>query len=762
MHHSFFLLFAAGLLPMQVLPAAEPTTISLTDRVVVEDVIPLGINVGTNDSYWNHQLRKQLVEENFEGTLYREVLQFSGGDDFLEVWKHGRTPDDPAVYVGGQYEVVSGEGKGARGLILSVEPGTDRTFKVRLDPPVHAEEGAMLLTHLIAEGAIDSRGGVRIGEDVEFVADSAPESFGSHSVRLDSDKENAIIRVFPGAHGRIDMNDDWRLRFRHKADGTPSTVRVHTEGKGEEVSVQASEEWQWFDGMVPVRGMGPPANEDDDLNYLRFIFEPVEGRVLIDDIELVRTSDTNPTRFRDETIEAFRAANIGMIRALQGSHQTVSNTIRPRLQSVLGADSRFSLHEFYEFAEAIGAIPWFSLPSTLTREEMSGFIEYLAAPADTGWGQLRANMGHPDPWTQTLPGVVIEFGNELHNFGGFGGPDYWHDLIEAGKASPFYDPKIQFIMGHQGGALEHAPNMDGFAVGGYVGWGFTENEYDRYLSSAPELFEWAIANTMEHIIDADSGLAEDHRRAATRGIELAMYEGGFHTNFGNGPNAPRNQLVTSVGGAVIYINRMLAMLEKYGVRLQGYFATTGFGHKFKGTGAFGSEEAGFVRIFGTILNLDEGSERFRPAWLALSLVNEAMLPEMVQTQQVGDIPTLRYHGPIRNLREARNNLEVEPKSLSPIPLIKSYGFRDETRRSLILVNLDPRASHSIEIAEETLASPASVEIGQLAGKSIADHNEPDWNTGSPVAVKRIASKAFETSRTLRLPPLSLTTLRWER
>jgi len=746
----------ACMMIFHTLNAAEPITIAVTDQVVVEDVLPFGINVGTSDSYWNHQLRRQLVEENFEGTLYREVLQFTRRHGRILIERHRRTPDDPGVYVGGQFEVVSGEARGVRGLITSVAPAEGRAFAVTLDPAIYAEDGAILITHALAEGAIEPSAGVRLGEGAEYVMESDPNTFGSFSVRLDHAKEDAIIRAFPGAQGRMDMNIDWRLRFRHKADGDSAKLRVHTEGRGEEVSVEATKDWQQFDAVVPVREM---TEVQDDLNYLRFVFEPMDGSVLIDDIELIRTDAENPTPFRDETIAAFQAANIGMIRALQGSHQTVQNTIRPRLQSLLGGGNRFSLHEFYQFAEAIGAIPWFSLPSTLTQQEMTGFMEYLGAPANVGWGRLRAELGHPTPWTESLSGIVIEFGNELYNFGGFGGPDYWHGLIETGKASPFYDSKVRFIMGHQGEALTHAQNMDGYAVGGYVCWGFTQDDYTQFLDSTPRLFEWAIANAMAELVDPDSGLASDHAAAGALGVELAMYEGGYHTNFGNGPNTPRNQLVTSVGGAVVYLNRMLSMLKKYGVRLQGYFATIGHGIEFKGTGAFGSEEAGFVRIWGSILNLDEGSERFRPAWLALSLVNATMLPEMVRTRQSGPVPQLHYTGPVRNLREARNNLAITATTLPPIPLIQRNGFRAGNRHSLLLINLDPRQAHEVRIELPGKDEASTATRMQLAGESISDHNEPDW-TNSPEVKLQWEAIDFVSGYSLTLPPLSMTALIW--
>jgi len=775
-------IFAAGLLialsgcmepvaePADKTDAKEPettarvTTVRITDEVIVPNVMPFGINHSTNDTYFNLQVRNQIIEENFEGTLYRQTLKFqpSGEPDSIVVRRETRSPEKLSAYDGGNFVIISGVDKGTSGKIESVtqSPEDEGEWIMKLDAPISGQPGAVLVEKLKPEEAtLRKPGGVRLGDGAEYAhGESDPDSFGANAVKLSSAKDDSVVRLFAGAQSRIDNNGDWKIRLRHKASSGSPELRIHSEGRGEETSVPSGPEWQTFETVLRVESM---PDEFSDMGYLRFLLEPRDGEVLVDDIEVIRTGDQNPTKFRDEAIAAFKDAGFGLVRALHGSHNTLRNAIMPEIKSYASFDnpgSPGSLHEFYEFCEQVGATPYYCLPATLTTEEMERFMEYIGAPAEVGWGQLRAELGHPEPWTQTLPGIIVEFGNELYNFGGFGGPDYWHDLIETAKASPYYDPKVFFTMGSQGDALDYAQNMDGYSMGGYDAWGFTKDDYEKYIRSDEELFDWASAVHLD-AVRKDGPDAEKANRAIELGIEPAMYEGSWHINFGDGPNEPRNKLVTSVGGAVIYINQMLVKLRDFGIRKQGYFATIGRGHQFKGTGAFGSEEAGYVRMWGSILKLEENESVFRPAWHALKAVNTALNGNMVRTEQFGDDPRFTVTGTFPTLRQIKRGEKVEAKTVKDLPRIFSYAFENGDQHSLILVNLDPASAHPVEVKFDSKPKgPADLTL--LAGEHFTDHNELDWNDSTPVELKKSTLEDFRSGSRLELPPLSLQVIEW--
>jgi hypothetical protein len=460
---------------------------------------------------------------------------------------------------------------------------------------------------------------------------------------------------------------------------------------------------------------------------------------------------------RDEMVLAVRRIGPGVIRALQGSNNTVRNTIAPRLDSY---DNFGSLHKFYQFCQEVGARPYYCLPSTLTREEIRSFMEYLAAPADVGMGRLRASLGHPEPWTKTLKGICIEFGNELYNFGGYGGPDYWHDLIEAGKSSPYYDPeKVFFTMGHQGKALDYAQNSDGFSVGGYICWGFTRQQYREYLNSDEKLFHWAYAWALREVLDPQSRQNHHFRRAQELGIELAMYEGTYHTNFGNGPSEPRNRLVTSAAGGVNYVNRMLLQLKHHKMRRQCMFTTIGRGLSFPKSGAFGSSQAGFVRVWGNIIKLDCDDVRIRPGYLALEAINHAISGNLVRTVHQGPQPTFTFTGTFPSIRDlSGDGRQITPETCKDLPLFFSYAFADGPQRSLVLVNLDLARPRPVKVV-----FPGSVH-GQAARKWWLESDSPAANNElehePQVHPRQAVIDDFASGSLVTVPPHSLLVLVW--
>jgi len=52
--------------------AADVTTVTVTDKVLVKDTIRLGINT-CGDNYWDSAIVKTRVAENFEGVRYRMI-----------------------------------------------------------------------------------------------------------------------------------------------------------------------------------------------------------------------------------------------------------------------------------------------------------------------------------------------------------------------------------------------------------------------------------------------------------------------------------------------------------------------------------------------------------------------------------------------------------------------------------------------------------------------------------------------------------------
>ena len=155
--------------------------------------------------------------------------------------------------------------------------------------------------------------------------------------------------------------------------------------------------------------------------------------------------------------------------------------------------------EYFCFCEEIGAKPLPVLPGGFNPHKGEGvpleeigewvqealdLVEFANGPADSKWGAVRAQMGHPKPFGMEYLGI----GNEEIGEGFFERYPYFHDAIRAKY------PEIKLI------------NTAGpFAVGeGYEdGWSSARKHgsdlVDEHYYSAPE---WFLAN-MHHYDDFD-------------------------------------------------------------------------------------------------------------------------------------------------------------------------------------------------------------------------------------------------------------------
>ena len=113
-----------------------------------------------------------------------------------------------------------------------------------------------------------------------------------------------------------------------------------------------------------------------------------------------------------------------------------------------------SLSETLEVCRQVGAEPWLILNPWFTEQENANLMDYLGGPADKGYGKLRAEHGHPEPWTKTFKKIHLESANEAWNQGmGYSFPSQpevyaavadhqFHEL----KKSPYYSPdKFEMI-----------------------------------------------------------------------------------------------------------------------------------------------------------------------------------------------------------------------------------------------------------------------------------------------------------------------------
>ena len=773
--------FAGCVAAPHALAQQDTTVIQITDNVLVKDCSRFGINLGGDNYYSGAVLVKKRVRENFEGTSYRQC-------HFGPVWKENGASTwfgfpDPwkKLLIGGNYTILSGPATGATGTIKDITTikynhqgkMIDMAFVVfdKTVPVAPANAGLMVENIRLNEGQLPHETHEHWMMNTKIsVGDVPPGSFGSAAGLLDGRTARAHIHFATHRQRYGQNNGTWHVHLWAKARSGSPVLKVVAgpEEWGETVTVVPTPEWKKYELKLVVAGVPEPATPKDQ----PMISLPVRvtgGEVLVDDIEAWLEGDENPTAFRDDCVNALKAFNPGVIRKLQMGGNTVRNTIMPPMRAHaftnykghgVGPEARhnrspYGLHEMYELCELVGAEPWYCLPGTLSWQEIVDFMEYLAGPPDTEYGGLRAELGHPQPWTDVFPRIHVEFGNEAWNsaggykLSGFNGPDYWKGLIATGKKSPYYKPNVLFHAGGQASntwrnasILRNVPNADRFGVAPYLVSTLDRSDMEL-LDTDDKFFRWAFASPIRRSRSQDGAMYRNFQDATKAGIELSIYEINHHTTHGDAPAEPRNRLVTSIGGGINLAGNMLLMLKEQKLRTQALFGLVQYGF---------NTPVGTVRLWGTALNMRKGHVRYRPTFLACALANRAIAGDLVETVHTGADPKFSATGVFDRRKGVVETIE-------DIPVLWSYAFADGAERGLILINLDTGTARTVELRLDGKVAGGAAHSYLLTADKITDNNE--FEQPEPlVRVREQEVTGFGSDWRTSVPPFSMLALKW--
>ncbi len=771
-------------------PGGPETTVRLTDRVLVPDCPRIGVHLGGDTNYGSPML-KQRVAENFEGSVYRFVTGLGSkaeGDRAVIGY-----PPDPVLtgwLKGARYTILSGPDAWRTGVLADVRPveeqgrdgKTSRRLRYVLDQPFrpHPKENNLMveLDHRdrgahpflkkqrswskpdvpeVEERVCSSANGLVTG-------DNPPGSSGLAVFRVSGSGGRGHVMFQAVYESAMALEGTWRAAFWVKASaGSPEVTFGLTGYNGKFLPAPAPETvrpggWQRVERDFTVESGAK-------IGILHLRLEVAGGDALIDDVELTIQGERNPTAFRDAFVDLLRELRPGVTRYLLNTSGMIESRLQPPLGQVAAgigfpaARVDWGIHQYFELAEYLGFEPWYTLPGTLTREEVAQFMEYLAAPAEVGWGRVRARLGHPRPWTETLRRILLQFGNEVITFAarGYPGPDYWEGLIEAGKKSPHYGPNVVFIVDRQTGAkhvLENAPNADRLCMNSYMMYSFRKAMLEEH-DTKEDLARYVAAVPFQMWLQEKYNL-DDVALARELGKEVSIYEGGnFHTTFGDAPVETINDILTSQVGGLACTACILVPMKAHGIRAQNSFSLSQF--SFSPGGAFGDIK-GSVRLWGGVLERGEKGRRFRPRMLCLMAANRVMGGNLVETVHGGADPafdvsatfTSKY-GYIRSPRQ---------DTVKGLKAVQSYGFAEGKRRGLVLLNLDPVRAQEVKVEFEGKAIGGAASTWLVSGPDPFADNEPEQEEPQ-VTMKEGSVRPFASGTVVTLPPCSLLSIGWE-
>jgi hypothetical protein len=761
------------------------TDIAIESQVLRTGVKRFGINLSGQTFYDSGQMLKNLVFRNpgFEGETWQSFLLCDSvaaltctDDNSSIAWPAG-------FLAGAQAEIVSGPNANQQGSIRDSQPlrsghGVQLTFATA---PRGLARGDTLLIRIDKPGAPETgwwhsdTPGVHYSPEFRDLSPNTPgkqalrvESGPGQTATLSSYFDSTATRSFLQLRGRF------VLRFRAKGLGTGPRLTVKLsrldQRRGERVFLERRIDLAaaWHDYSFPFT-----ANEEGTaLGTVGLNFTVAETTLLLDDVELIEQgSPGNPTAFRDEVVEALRALHPGILRFMDNGTSfgsTLEDLLAPpfarrrggwRLNADTQEDIPIGLHEALALAQTIHAEPWYTLPATFSPAEAERLIEYLAGPATTPYGARRAALGQSAPWTSVFPVIHLELGNEVWNEGDFGGSSLPEPGVQAQRddavfsavrRSPWFrGEQFDLIAGAQAGNswrtrefLKTASQQNSIAFAPYL-FGLLDDVSSieavfGTMFAEPERLDLA-ANQVPGSMAESVALA----RSAPHPASAAVYEVNLGTIASHRNDIAQWQIdatAASIGSAVAVADHMLLMLRELGIVNQCLFALPEYANRFNQPD--GAPKT--IPLWGSVIDMGGPTNLRRPSYLALQLLNQAMLPNELAINLTGANPTW-------NQPASRNdNL---PASQSH--LLQAFAFADGPRRSLILINLSRTAALPVAFTG-TNRPVGPVAESRLTSGSILDTNEEV----AKVAIVRRQLTSLGSSN-YSLPPFSITTLQWE-
>ena len=756
------------------------TNIAVGATVLQPNVKRFGINLGSINNYDSGQMMKNLVSANpgFEGQIWNSAIACGSATANSCTDSNGYSTWGANFWANATYQVISGPAAGRTGTVGSstaAASGTGATLTLN-DSGIAPGAGAYVLLRKSVSGGSASGWQPNVsasGTVTDNLADLPPSTSGKQTVELSAPTASdyaGITTFIDNSLGKsfLQLNGAYQLQFKAKALGGSNQISVALK-RGSTTFlneiVVLSNSWNTYN--LPFN-----AAESGALGGISLSITTVYGQdyILLDDVSLTQTDSdaSNVTSFRDSVVNALRTAQPGILRYWGGNGQmgeTLDNLLAPQFGRQRAGYSEFSstsnqidygLHEFLILCQAIGAEPWFVVPSTFTYADSANLIEYLAGSTATTYGAKRAALGQATPWTQVFSKIHLEFGEQAWNPNMAGASIL--DMATYGaqaqvafgamKSSTSYAASaasFDFVLGGPASSpanialiQNNCNNNTSFDVEPY-----TMNAIDSY-STNESLFgpTFAEPEALMSSLGTSEGtnpgmIFQDYHslQSTTNPVPLSFSEINLSTLGGSITQTALNSYVTSLGAGLMVADTMMQGLQQFGVVNQNLYSLS----QYQSQRADGS----IVDLFGSVVDMGVTDLR-RPQYLALELLNQALSngASMLQTTHTGANPT--WDQPLLN-----------SVFLNGAHYLQSYAFQNGSNDSLVIFNLSRTSALPVTFSG-TNAPTGSVQMQQLTSANLTNTNE----LSNLVQIATTAITNFNGSTGLSLPPYSMTVLNW--
>jgi len=614
-------ILVAGTAPVAVQAALEPATLKFPPRPMLADVPRIGLNLGNWSFYGSDQIMSNVLKNpGFEGTLDRMIILTREAAGRYVADDETRLGAADHFWDGARYEVVTGAASGQRGRVVSsLRQGESGYPEYTLDQPAFKidQHDAIVLTrqtlpkqpsnwwvspenddrlHLsTSENRAGSKGRSYLHMSMPDLAQTEIFSF------LDSSGAPAG-RLLP-------VKGKWRATFWLKALSGKPSIRISLARGNKRFFEQRfapGKTWQQY--RVDFEGHEVPVTGENASLQFTLSGSGSGTELAVDDVYL--GPDTQQS-FRPEVVAMLETLRPGYLRDWQSQlADTLENRLAPaggRMASRFhwdeGAQFHYGLEEFADLCARIGAMPWITLPSTITPGELPLLADFM---------RRKQAQHHFKRW-------VVEYGNENWN-GLFRPAALTHDDTHAERTLRLFldlrkrlpDIPFQPLINAQAVWPERsAPEAR------------SATQVRGALAIAPYYFD-----RLDHSMDDQAilaGLFPGDEARILQGFRKLMpstppwlYEYNLHTDKGDAGYAKRERATASMAAGLSLAARALSFYEQ-GVVNHAVYTLSQIHGLVNGKTSDGSK---LMPLWG--ITRDFAFPTLRPGGLALALMNRAV------------------------------------------------------------------------------------------------------------------------------------------
>jgi hypothetical protein len=459
---------ATAALSLRIDDVTQPLHVTVDASTVKQPHIArVGFNISEGPVYWNDNgyTNEYLNNPSFEPTPAHRQMHFiaSGTADTITTAPEGNGFfDDPdGFYTGGRYWILSGAAKGRTGTIKTHERmaiGTTQYQQVLTlndnDPTLipKTENDTLLNNDIVMMESLPHSAAIPAGWKLMGTAAGTVATVtdvkhtGTQSVLIHATAKGQLGIM----QGVLFNGPQWR-RLRADTTYTLSAWVRQTGIPDGKVTVGLNANWSLGNpivqqaAVIPDDGAFHPITMTVQGQNQNFVVAAIGitdvGQAWVDDVILYESTATTtwasdppaPTKIAT-AYDPIPSIAADLSRTQAGSLRFWWHDSHLTIVDALGhptADAPGPVHSMYSdlnLAETVGAAAWLCAEKEWLPADYVALVEYLASPDTTqGMGKLRADQGHPMPWTDTIPAIYIEYSDESWNWPFFGYPfDLWH------------------------------------------------------------------------------------------------------------------------------------------------------------------------------------------------------------------------------------------------------------------------------------------------------------------------------------------------